>query len=168
MNGLEKTIEVVNDIVTESDIEEKERQDALAYLESLKPFVPSYFAKWYESLPLKRMSYVLDIYHNTHLAMPRNVYEWISSLKRQMEMVLGDIERFGYRIESERLYVIKTPPLKFLPQEYYVIEHGNGGETKYQFTTDKSKATKFISNDAYWVKTILKIDWALEEVREDH
>ena len=168
MNGLEKAIEVVNDIVTESDIEEKERQDALAYLESLKPFVPSYFAKWYESLPLKRMSYVLAIYPTTPFALPRNVYEWISSLKRHMERVLGDIERFGYRIERERLYVIKTPPLKYLPQEYYVIEHGNGDETKYQFTTDKSKATKFISNDAYWVKTILKIDWALEEVREDH
>lgn len=168
MNRLEKAIEVVNDIVTESEIEEKERQDALVYLESLKPLVPSCFADWYEKLPLKRMAYVLDIYHNTHLIMPRNVYDWIYGLKHRMEMVLGDIERFGYRIERERLYVIKTPPLKSLPQEYYVIEHGNGNETKYQFTTDKSKATKFISNDAYWVKTILKIDWILEEAGEDH
>ena len=168
MKDLDKTIEVVNDIVTEDDTEEKERQEALAYLESLKPLVPSYFAKWYEKLKYQRMSYVLELYHSAYNMIPGNVYEWISGLGRQMEMVLGDIERFGYRIERERLYVIKTPPLKYLPQEYYVIEHGNGNETKYQFTTDKSKATKFISNDAYWVKTILKIDWILEEAGEDH
>lgn len=168
MNGLEKAIEVVNDIVTESDIEEKERQDALAYLESLKPLVPSCFADWYEKLPLKRMSYVLDIYHNTHLIMPSNVYDWIYGLKHRMEMVLSDIERFGYRIEREKLFVIRTPALKSLPQVYYVIEHGADAEAKYQFTTDKNKATKFTVNDAYYVRTKIRIDWVLEEAGEDY
>lgn len=163
MKDLDKTIEVVNDIVTEDDTEEKERQEALAYLESLKPLVPSYFAKWYEKLKYQRMSYVLELYHSAYNMIPGNVYEWISGLGRQMERVLGDIERFGYRIEREKLYFVKTPLLKYLPQEYYVLQHGKGDDAKYQFTTDKEKATKFTSNEALYVRTKLRIHWTIAE-----
>ncbi len=55
-----------------------------------------------------------------------------------MEMVLGDIRAFGYRIRARKAICYKTPPLKSLPQEYYVIEHGNGDETKYQFTMTRA------------------------------
>lgn len=164
MNKLDKTIEVLNDIVTEDDTEEKERLDVISYLESLKPLVPSYFAEWYEKLKFQRMAYVLEIYIDAHNTMPDNVYEWMNSLGRQREKILTDIERFGYRIEREKLYIIKTPTLKQLPQDYYVIEYRRDEGDSYQFTSDRNKATKFTRNESLYVRTRLKIDWTIEEV----
>lgn len=161
MNGLEKTIEVVNDIVTESDIEEKERQDALAYLESLKPVVPNEVADWYNNITYWSAPVILGSYENQLSGMPDIVRKWIDNLGDTRNMVLYDISRFGYRKEKVSRFVIKTASNMCMANNYYVVKKG---DKAYQLTTDIKNATKFTLAELNQVPESLQIGWTIKKV----
>lgn len=161
MNGLERTIEVVNDIVTESDIEEKERQDALAYLESLKPVVPNEVADWYNNITYWSAPVILGSYENQLSGMPDIVRKWIDNLGDTRNMVLYDISRFGYRKEKVSRFVIKTASNMCMANNYYVVKKG---DKAYQLTTDIKNATKFTLAELNQVPESLQIGWTIKKV----
>lgn len=161
MNGLERTIEVVNDIVTESDIEEKERQDALAYLESLKPVVPNEVADWYNNITYWSTPVILGSYENQLSGMPDIVRKWIDNLGDTRNMVLYDISRFGYRKEKVSRFVIKTASNMCMANNYYVVKKG---DKAYQLTTDIKNATKFTLAELNQVPESLQIGWTIKKV----
>lgn len=161
MNGLERTIEVVNDIVTESDIEEKERQDALAYLESLKPVVPNEVADWYNNITYWSAPVILGSYENQLSGMPDIVRKWIDNLGDTRNMVLYDISRFGYRKEKVIRFVIKTASNMCMANNYYVVKKG---DKAYQLTTDIKNATKFTLAELNQVPESLQIGWTIKKV----
>lgn len=161
MNGLERTIEVVNDIVTESDIEEKERQDALAYLESLKPVVPNEVADWYNNITYWSAPVILGSYENQLSGMPDIVRKWIDNLGDTRNMVLYDISRFGYRKEKVSRFVIKTASNMCMANNYYVVKKE---DKAYQLTTDIKNATKFTLAELNQVPESLQIGWTIKKV----
>lgn len=161
MNGLDKTIEVLNDIVTEDDTEEKERQEALAYLESLKPIVPNEVADWYKHITYWSAPVILGSYENQLSGMPDIVRKWIDNLGDTRNMVLYDISRFGYRKEKVSRFVIKTASNMCMANNYYVVKKG---DKAYQLTTDIKNATKFTLAELNQVPESLQIGWTIKKV----
>lgn len=161
MNGLDKTIEVLNDIVTEDDTEEKERQEALAYLESLKPIVPNEVADWYNHITYCSAPVILGSYENQLSGMPDIVRKWIDNLGDTRNMVLYDISRFGYRKEKVSRFVIKTASNMCMANNYYVVKKG---DKAYQLTTDIKNATKFTLAELNQVPESLQIGWTIKKV----
>lgn len=161
MNGLDKTIEVLNDIVTEDDTEEKERQEALAYLESLKPIVPNEVADWYNHITYWSAPVILGSYENQLSGMPDIVRKWIDNLGDTRNMVLYDISRFGYRKEKVSRFVIKTASNMCMANNYYVVKKG---DKAYQLTTDIKNATKFTLAELNQVPESFQIGWTIKKV----
>ena len=161
MNKLDKTIEALNDIVTEDDIEEKERQEALAYLESLKPIVPIEVADWYNNITYWSAPVILNSYENKLSGMPDSVREWIYNLGDIRKIVLHDIARFGYRKEKVSRFVIKTASNMCMANNYYVVKKG---DKAYQLTTDIKNATKFTLAELNQVPESLQIGWTIKKV----
>ena len=161
MNGLERTIEVLNDIVTEDDTEEKERQEALAYLESLKPVVPNEVANWYSNITYWSAPIILKAYNDKESGMPEIVRQWIDRLGITRDIVLYDISRFGYRKEKVIRFVIKTACNMLMANDYYVIKKD---DQAYQLTTDINKATKFTLAELNQVPETLQIGWTIKKV----
>ena len=161
MNGLDKTIEVLNDIVTEDDTEEKERQEALAYLESLKPIVPNEIANWYSNIIYWSAPIVLKAYNDKESEMPEIVRQWIDRLGETRNIVLYDISRFGYRKEKVSQFVIKTASNMCMANNYYVVKKG---DKAYQLTTDIKNATKFTLAELNQVPESLQIGWTIKKV----
>lgn len=55
MSRLSKVIELLNDMVTEDEDQEYKRQEALSFIEELKPVVPIEVYIWYQSLGIKSL-----------------------------------------------------------------------------------------------------------------
>lgn len=161
MKDLDKTIEVVNDIVTEDDTEEKERQEALAYLESLKPIVPNEIANWYSNITYWSAPIILKAYNDKESGMPEIVRQWIDRLGETRNIVLYDISRFGYRKEKVTRYIIMTSSGMLMANNYYVVKKG---DKAYQLTTDIKNATKFTHAELNRVPESLQIGWTIKKV----
>lgn len=159
MRELDKVIEVLNDIVPESDIEEKDRQDALAYLELLKPLVPSYVAEWFKKLNALEMCNLMSL--NNETKMPNDIGCWFSRFGPAGKVVITDMIRFGYRVMKEKQYVIGSVTPLGRGQKYFVLQTRADDECAYQFTTDFDKATRFSESKARRVMGNLKVNWEL-------
>lgn len=159
MRELDKVIEVLNDIVPESDIEIEDTQQAITYLESLKPVVPSYVSDWFEKLNELEIYNLMSLH--TETKMPNDVWCWFSRLGPTKNLVMTDIIRFGYRVLIEKQYVIGSVTPLGRGQKYFVIETCGDGGYAYQFTTDFDKATRFLESKAIRVMGNLKVNWEL-------
>lgn len=91
--------------------------------------------------------------------MPEEVQEWFK--EQDIVSVLANMMQFGYVVEEERVYLIKTPDNWGKKQKYYVIEHKNNDDEQYQVTTYPSSATKFERDKAKQVMKKLGIEWDL-------
>ena len=159
MRELDKVIEVLNDIVPESDIEIEDTKQAITYLESLKPSVPSYVSDWFEKLNELEIYNLMSLH--TETKMPNDVWCWFSRLGPAKNLVMTDIIRFGYRVLREKQYVIGSITPLGRGQKYFVLQtQGNDGYA-YQFTTDFDKATRFSESKAIRVMRHLRVNWEL-------
>lgn len=161
MSRLSTAVEVLTYMVTEGEVQEKKRQEALASIESLKAIVPNEVYNWYCDLRNWNPMYVLEIYRERPEQIPPSVRDWISRQKEIHYISLFDIARFGMRKEKVSRFVIKTAGNMCMTNDYYVIQKD---VDSYQLTTDINKATKFTSVDLTQVPRGLRVGWETKEV----
>lgn len=136
----------------------KGNREIAEFAESLKPMVPLDVSIWwkYRSKELGLLDLVKMFEEGK---MPEEVQEWFK--EQDIVSVLANMMQFGYVVEEERVYLIKTPDNWGKKQKYYVIEHKNNDDEQYQVTTYPSSATKFERDKAKQVMKKLGIEWDL-------
>ena len=161
MSNFDILYDLVNSIEPDSALEEKMKNDAMSYLESLKPIIPNEVADWYNSITYWSAPVILGTYENELSGMPNSVREWIDNLGDTRNMVLYDISRFGYRIEKNLRLIIMTSSSMLMANNYYVVKKG---DKAYQLTTDMKNATKFTRDELNKVPESLQIGWTIKKV----
>ena len=161
MSRLSTAVEVLTYMVTEGEVQEKKRQEALASLEALKAIVPNEVYNWYCDLRNWNPMYVLEMYRERPEQIPPGVRDWISRQREIHYIALFDIARFGIRKEKVSRFVIKTAGNMCMTNDYYVIQKD---VDSYQLTTDINKATKFTREDLTQVPRGLRVGWETNEV----
>lgn len=161
MSNFDIVYDLVNGIEPDSALEEKMKNDAMAYLETLKPIVPNEVANWYNNITYWNTQVILKAYEDELSGMPDSVREWIDSLGDNKKMVLYDISRFGYRKENNLRLIIMTSSSMLMANNYYVVKKG---DKAYQLTTDIKNATKFTRDELNRVPESLQIGWTIKKV----
>lgn len=136
----------------------KGNREIAEFAESLKPMVPLDVSIWWKCRP-KELGLLDLVKMFEEGKMPEEVQEWFK--EQDIVSVLANMMQFGYVVEEERVYLIKTPDNWGEKQKYYVIEHKNNDDEQYQVTTYPSSATKFERDKAKQVMKKLGIEWDL-------
>lgn len=136
----------------------KGNREIAEFAESLKPMVPLDVSIWWKCRP-KELGLLDLVKMFEEGKMPEEVQEWFK--EQDIVSVLANMMQFGYVVEEERVYLIKTPDNWGKKQKYYVIEHKNNDDEQYQVTTYPSSATKFERDKAKQVMKKLGIEWDL-------
>ncbi|WP_314180810.1 DUF1642 domain-containing protein [Abiotrophia defectiva] len=136
----------------------KGNREIAEFAESLKPMVPLDVSIWWKYRP-KELGLLDLVKMFEEGKMPEEVQEWFK--EQDIVSVLANMMQFGYVVEEERVYLIKTPDNWGKKQKYYVIEHKNNDDEQYQVTTYPSSATKFERDKAKQVMKKLGIEWDL-------
>ena len=136
----------------------KGNREIAEFYESLKPMVPLDVSIWWKYRP-KELGLLDLVKMFEEGKMPEEVQEWFK--EQDIVSVLANMMQFGYVVEEERVYLIKTPDNWGKKQKYYVIEHKNNDDEQYQVTTYPSSATKFERDKAKQVMKKLGIEWDL-------
>ena len=119
MRELDKVIEVLNDIDPESAIQSEDTQQAITYLETLKPLAPSYVAEWFKKLNALEMCNLMIL--NNETKIPNDIGCWFSRFGPAGKVVITDMIRFGYRVMKEKQYVIGSVTPLGRGQKYLVL-----------------------------------------------
>ena len=136
----------------------KGNREIAEFAESLKPMVPLDVSIWWKYRP-KELGLLDLVKMFEEGKMPEEVQEWFK--EQDIVSVLANMMQFGYVVEEERVYLIKTPDNWGKKQKYYVIEHKNNDDEQYHVTTYPSSATKFERDKAKQVMKKLGIEWDL-------
>lgn len=136
----------------------KGNREIAEFAESLKPMVPLDVSIWWKYRP-KELGLLDLVKMFEEGKMPEEVQEWFK--EQDIVSVLANMMQFGYVVEEERVYLIKTPDNWGKKQKYYVIEHKNNDDEQYQVTMYPSSATKFERDKAKQVMKKLGIEWDL-------
>lgn len=108
-----------------------------------KPVVPQCFAKWYEgnkqNLDLNLSSLVFDLATNSTIYHQEELKAWVNSNKKTFITTLVNMHQFGYEVEEEKRYTVKT---KAVLGQYLGRYYLNNEELTPQFTR-----THFIGNE---------------------
>ncbi|WP_456047941.1 DUF1642 domain-containing protein [Abiotrophia defectiva] len=140
------------------NIDFKGNREFAEFAESLKPMVPLDVSIWWKCRPKEiRLLDLVKMWEEGK--MPEEVQEWFN--EQDIVSVLTNMMQFGYTVEEERVYLIKTPDNWGKKQTYYVIEHKNNDGEQYQVTTYPASATKFEKDKAKQVMKKLGIEWNL-------
>lgn len=140
------------------NIDFKWNREIAEFVESLKPLVPLKVSIWWKRRPNGvGLSDLVKMWQERK--MPEDVQEWFD--EQDVVSVLSNMLQFGYAIEEERVYLIKTPDDWGKRQTYYVIECKNNDGEQYQLTTYPASATKFERDKAKQVMKKLGIEWNL-------
>lgn len=140
------------------NIDFKGNREIAEFVESLKPLVPLKVSIWWNRRPKGiELSDLVKMWQEGK--MPEDVQEWFD--EQDVVSVLSNMLQFGYAVEEERVYLIKTPDNWGKKQTYYVIEHKNNDGEQYQLTTYPASSTKFERDKAKQVMKKLGIKWDL-------
>lgn len=108
-----------------------------------KPVVPQYVADWYEgnkqNLDLNLSGLVFDLATNSTIYHQEELKAWVNSNKKTFITTLVNMHQFGYEVEEEKRYTVKT---KAVLGQYLGRYYLNNEELTPQFTR-----THFIGNE---------------------
>lgn len=131
--------------------DEKLKNQAISFLESLKVKVPQYVADWYDTT----VSSTLKLYNQTKA--------WVEQRDMTLNQLTQDIKRFGYVVTNDFDKVYIKAPVQWSSDELYLHLGYSNGAYIYE-TVFKKHADTFERQEAIKLMEDLGIKWELEEV----
>lgn len=131
--------------------DERLKNQAVSFLESLKVKVPQYVADWYDTA---QGSDVLKLHNLTET--------WLKERNMTFNQVFNDIKRFGYVVTNDFDKVYIKAPDKWGEDNLYLYLEDFPYMYKLVF---KKQANTFERQEAIKLMEELGVNWELEEVK---
>lgn len=169
MSNLDKALETLKETKKGTKWGDRMHKEAIEYLESLKPTVPIFVAKWFEELIKKQIDIygMVDYYVSSDSRLPSEIKSWMDVIDdgTKIEITLANMAQFGYNIIYDTKYIIKAPVAwrDYAEDDQYVAV----SETERYELVDISEADKFTKEEAEILMNKLRVNWELVEVREN-
>lgn len=132
--------------------DEKLKNQAIRFLDSLKVKVPQYVADWYDTT---QGSGVLKLHNQTET--------WLKEHDMTFNQLFNDIKRFGYVVTNDFDEVYIKAPSKWCSDELYLHLEESNGSYMYD-TVFKKFADTFERQEAIKLMKELGVDLELKEV----
>lgn len=168
MSNLDKALETLKETKKGTQWGDQMHKEAIEYLESLKPTIPIFVARWFEDSIKNQMSIytIVDYYASSDSRIPIEISSWMETLDEgsRIEIVLANMRQFGYNIQYDTKYIIKAPT--------YWRDCSGGDQyisksEKYRYElVNISKADKFTKPEAEELMDTLHVNWEIVEVAE--
>lgn len=169
MINLDKVLETLKETNKGTKWGDRMHKDALEYLESLKPTVPIFVARWFEKSIKDQMDIyrMVNYYDLSDSRLPSEIKSWMQTIDEgsRIEITLANMFQFGYNIIYDTKYIIKAPAAwrDYAKDDQYVAV----SETERYELVDISEADKFTKEEAEILMDNLRVNWELVEVREN-
>lgn len=166
MSNLDKALETLKETKKGTQWGDQMHKEALEYLESLKPTVPNFVAKWFEELVKNQIDIygMVDYYVSSDSRLPSEIKSWMDVIDDgpKIEIILANMAQFGYNIIYDTKYIIKAPEAwrDYAEDDQYVAV----SETERYELVDISEADKFTKEEAEILMDKLRVNWELVEV----
>ena len=168
MSNLDKALETLKETKKGTQWGDQKHKEAIEYLESLKPTIPIFVARWFEDSIKNQMSIytIVDYYASSDSRIPIEISSWMETLDKgsRIEIMLANMFQFGYNIQYDTKYIIKAPT-------YW--KDCSGGDQyiskseKYRYElVNISKADKFTKPEAEELMGTLHVNWEIVEVEK--
>ena len=168
MSNLDKALETLKETKKGTQWGDQKHKEAIGYLESLKPTIPIFVARWFEDSIKNQMSIytIVDYYASSDSRIPIEISSWMETLDKgsRIEIMLANMFQFGYNIQYDTKYIIKAPT-------YW--KDCSGGDQyiskseKYRYElVNISKADKFTKPEAEELMDTLHVNWEIVEVEK--
>lgn len=168
MSNLDKALETLKETKKGTQWGDQKHKEAIEYLESLKPTIPIFVARWFEDSIKNQMSIytIVDYYASSDSRIPIEISSWMETLDQgsRIEIILANMRQFGYNIQYDTKYIIKAPT--------YWRDCSGGDQyisksEKYRYElVNISKADKFTKSEAEELMDTLHVNWEIVEVAE--
>lgn len=168
ISNLDKALETLKETKKGTQWGDQMHKEALEYLESLKPTIPIFVARWFEDAIKNQMSIytIVDYYASSDSRIPIEISSWMETLDEcsRIEITLANMFQFGYNIQYDTMYIIKAPT--------YWRDCSGGDQyiskiEKYRYElVNISKADKFTKPEAEELMDILNVNWEIVEVEK--
>lgn len=168
MSNLDKALETLKETKKGTQWGDQKHKEAIEYLESLKPTIPIFVARWFEDSIKNQMSIytIVDYYASSDSRIPIEISSWMETLDQgsRIEIILANMRQFGYNIQYDTKYIIKAPT--------YWRDCSGGDQyisksEKYRYElVNISKADKFTKPEAEELMDTLHVNWEIVEVAE--
>ena len=166
MSNLDKALETLKETKKGTQWGDKMHKEALEYLESLKPTIPIFVARWFEDSIKNQMDIytMVDYYVSSDNRLPIEINSWMDAIDKglNIEITLANMAQFGYKIEYDTKYIIKAPEAwrDYAEDDQYIAMSVTD---RYELV-DISEADKFTKPEAEALMDKLHIHWELVEV----
>lgn len=166
MSNLDKALETLKETKKGTQWGDQMHKEALEYLESLKPTVPKFVAKWFEDSVKNLMDIysMVDYYVSSDSRLPSEIKSWMDAIDDgpKIEITLANMAQFGYNIIYDTKYIIKAPAAwrDYAEYDQYIAV----SETKRYELVDIIEADKFTKAEAEILMDKLRVNWELVEV----
>ena len=168
MSNLDKALETLKETKKGTQWGDQKHKEAIEYLESLKPTIPIFVARWFEDAIKNQMSIytIVDYYASSDSRIPIEISSWMETLDEcsRIEIILANMFQFGYNIQYDTKYIIKAPT--------YWRDCSGGDQyisksEKYRYElVNISKADKFTKPEAEELMDKLHVNWEIVEAAE--
>lgn len=168
MSNLDKALETLKETKKGTQWGDQKHKEAIEYLESLKPTIPIFVARWFEDSIKNQMSIytIVDYYASSDSRIPIEISSWMETLDEgsRIEIILANMRQFGYNIQYDTKYIIKAPT--------YWRDCSGGDQyismsEKYRYElVNISEADKFTKPEAEELMDTLHVNWEIVEVAE--
>lgn len=168
ISNLDRALETLKETKKGTKWCDQKHKEAIEYLESLKPTIPIFVARWFEDSIKNQMSIytIVDYYASSDSRIPIEISSWMETLDQgsRIEIILANMRQFGYNIKYDTKYIIKAPT--------YWRDCSGGDQyisksEKYRYElVNISKADKFTKPEAEELMDTLHVNWEIVEVAE--
>lgn len=168
ISNLDRALETLKETKEGTRWGDQMHKEALEYLESLKPTIPIFVARWFEESIKQQMSIytMVDYYASSDSRLPRKINNWMETIDEcsRIEITLANMVQFGYNIQYDTKYIIKatTDWRDCFDGNQYIAK----SETDRYGLVDISKADKFTKPEAEALMDKLHVNWEIVEVAE--
>lgn len=169
MSNLDKALETLKETKKGTEWGDRMHKEAIEYLESLKPTIPIFVARWFEKAIKDQMDIyrMVNYYDSSDGRLPSEINSWMQTIDEgsRIEITLANMVQFGYNIIYDTKYIIKAPVAwrDYAEDDQYVAV----SETERYELVDISEADKFTKEEAEILMDNLRVNWELVEVREN-
>lgn len=168
MSNLDKALETLKETKKGTQWGDQKHKEAIEYLESLKPTIPIFVARWFEDSIKNQISIytMVDYYASSDSRLPIEINSWMETIDvdLRIEITLANMLQFGYHIQYDTKYIIKAPT------NWRDCSDGNQyiakSETDRYGLVDISKADKFTKPEAEALMDKLHVNWEIVEAAE--
>ena len=166
MSNLDKALETLKETKKGTEWGDRMHKEAIDYLESLKPTIPIFVARWFEKSIKDQMDIyrMVNYYDLSDSRLPIEINSWMETIDvdLRIEITLANMLQFGYHIQYDTKYIIKAPT------NWRDCSDGNQyiakSETDRYGLVDISKADKFTKPEAEILMDKLRVNLELVEV----